>query len=501
MNTKRNSHSYNHLNLPTKIDFGDGEYIQYTYNASGIKLKKLVREKNDSGTLTESRTEYLAGYQYNNAVLQFFPHAEGYIQHKKDGDEHFYNYVYQYKDHLGNIRLNYSYDEGNQELKIMNEHHYYSFGLEHKYYNNARRDFIVKTKIADQGGGKYVKIEMVANSGYMYKYNGKELQDELGLNMYAMDMRQYDPAIARWVVQDPVIQHSKSPYNAFDNNPVYWADPSGAYHQNIVNGRLDTSKWSNFGFGTNSSSSDNTSVSQDGGGGTNSTWSHLEGSFYINNTTGAVSNNWEMAVNSTFSILGGTMNSGFYGSDCAGCTNLDVVTITGHAKRGFSNAAMQAAADNVAGQVNAGVKDYLNRTNLSYTGVATYGSWKYMGGRYVQTNGKIGNFLETVSKNAKLSSMKASAFKNAGIVGNVITAGMIGYDIYQDGQIQTSNIINGSLVIVSTAALIAATMIATPAVIFGSAVVGTAIFVYGVADFIFDIGGGLDRKYGQFKVY
>ncbi|XLS30998.1 RHS repeat-associated core domain-containing protein [Flavobacteriaceae bacterium M23B6Z8] len=43
-----------------------------------------------------------------------------------------------------------------------------------------------------------------------------------------MDMRQYDAALARWVVQDPVTHHSMSPYNAFDNNPVYWADPSGA---------------------------------------------------------------------------------------------------------------------------------------------------------------------------------------------------------------------------------------------------------------------------------
>ena len=66
----------------------------------------------------------------------------------------------------------------------------------------------------------------------MYKYNGKEFQDELGLNMYAMDMRQYDPAIGRWVVQDPVVHHSMSPYNSFDNNPVFWADPSGADSQN-----------------------------------------------------------------------------------------------------------------------------------------------------------------------------------------------------------------------------------------------------------------------------
>jgi len=41
-------------------------------------------------------------------------------------------------------------------------------------------------------------------------------------------MRQFDPAIARWVVQDPVTHHSMSPYTGFDNNPIYWADPSGA---------------------------------------------------------------------------------------------------------------------------------------------------------------------------------------------------------------------------------------------------------------------------------
>ncbi len=41
-------------------------------------------------------------------------------------------------------------------------------------------------------------------------------------------MRQYDPAIARWTSTDPVTHYSASTYNAFDNNPVFFADPSGA---------------------------------------------------------------------------------------------------------------------------------------------------------------------------------------------------------------------------------------------------------------------------------
>ncbi len=32
----------------------------------------------------------------------------------------------------------------------------------------------------------------VANASYNYKYNGKELQEELGLNMYDYGARNYD---------------------------------------------------------------------------------------------------------------------------------------------------------------------------------------------------------------------------------------------------------------------------------------------------------------------
>jgi len=43
-----------------------------------------------------------------------------------------------------------------------------------------------------------------------------------------MDLRQYDPAIGRWNSIDPVIHYEFSPFTAFDNNPIFWADPSGA---------------------------------------------------------------------------------------------------------------------------------------------------------------------------------------------------------------------------------------------------------------------------------
>ncbi|NQY07284.1 MAG: hypothetical protein HRT68_14105, partial [Flavobacteriaceae bacterium] len=63
---------------------------------------------------------------------------------------------------------------------------------------------------------------------HKYGYNGMEREDSFDFNMDEMDMRHYDVAIGRWQVMDPIIHYSNSPYNAFDNNPVFWADPSGA---------------------------------------------------------------------------------------------------------------------------------------------------------------------------------------------------------------------------------------------------------------------------------
>jgi RHS repeat-associated protein len=119
----------------------------------------------------------------------------------------------------------YSKDPQTGTLEILDEDHYYPFGLKHGVYSAGNlRDF----KTANLGDIDTPILEQVRKTEYQYKYNGKEWQDELALNMYAMDMRHYDPAIARWVVQDPITHYYQSPYTSFDGNPVFWADPSGA---------------------------------------------------------------------------------------------------------------------------------------------------------------------------------------------------------------------------------------------------------------------------------
>ncbi|MBS1535793.1 MAG: type IV secretion protein Rhs [Bacteroidetes bacterium] len=220
---------YNHLNLPTEIAFaqpGGMPTIKYIYDALGDKTEKIIT----SGA-TIKRTLYIDGFQYLNDDLQFFPSPEGYVAANKVNGDYKFNYAFQYKDHLGNIRLTYGLDPDPQvnQVKILEENHYYPFGLKHDAYNST-----VKAYKPDE---QQNEIELETPVGQLgletektnkYKFNGQEWQDELGLNLYDMDMRDYDPAIGRWTGIDPVTHFNQSPYCAMDNNPVSLADPSGA---------------------------------------------------------------------------------------------------------------------------------------------------------------------------------------------------------------------------------------------------------------------------------
>ena len=64
---------------------------------------------------------------------------------------------------------------------------------------------------------------------YKYKFQGQERQDELGLNVTAMDFRMYDNALGRFHNIDAMteVMPSLSPYRFAFNNPVIWKDPSG----------------------------------------------------------------------------------------------------------------------------------------------------------------------------------------------------------------------------------------------------------------------------------
>ncbi|MCF6168796.1 DUF6443 domain-containing protein [Lutibacter sp.] len=214
--------TYNYLNLPKVISNSAGS-ISYTYDANGTKLSKEVSIIMSASTTTQYAGNYVYSrylpYVYGGGgiavtTLQFFNQSEGYVEPEYVNDTIAnFNYIYQYKDHLSNIRLSYADLDKNgivDASEILEENNYYPFGLKHKGYNSN----ITSTNLA-----------------LKKKFGGNEYNDELGLNWYDVSARNYDPALGRWFVVDALAdapeQIDKSPYQYAWNNPIRYNDPDG----------------------------------------------------------------------------------------------------------------------------------------------------------------------------------------------------------------------------------------------------------------------------------
>ncbi len=191
----------------------------------GIKIRKTVTEAD-----TQATTHYLGTFQYNNNTLQYIYTAEGYVRHtpRPTGTSYgAFDYVYNYTDHLGNIRLSYTLDPSDQVLKILEENHYYPFGMKHTY-NLFRKDIRTDDSLELNPNATLDpsqdprRVRMVSNTGYQYKYQGQERQDELGLGWDSFKWRNYDYAIGRFMSIDPLSEEYsyQSPYNFAENKVV-----------------------------------------------------------------------------------------------------------------------------------------------------------------------------------------------------------------------------------------------------------------------------------------
>lgn len=186
---------YNVLNLPVSVVWaGTGDSLNWDYAANGAKLRKTVY---DNGVVVKT-VDYVSGFVYESNQIAFFPTEEGRVKRRYNGT---WLYTFDYKDHLGNVRVTYSDSNNDGTAEVLEESAYYAYGL---------------------------RIEglSTSNPNNKFTYNGKELEDDHGLNWYHYGARYYDPQLGRWHVVDPLSEYY-TPYEFVGNDPINFRDPNG----------------------------------------------------------------------------------------------------------------------------------------------------------------------------------------------------------------------------------------------------------------------------------
>ena len=182
--------AYNSLNLPSSLTVSNSlgsATNTYVYSAAGSKLSV---SKKDSITSSTFKTDYVGNVIYENGVFKRLLVDGGYYQ---DGMYYFY-----IRDHLGNNRI-----VANKDGGVVQSTQYYPFGM----------------AFADGTG----------QSAQPYKYNGKELDTDRGLNLYDYGARYMDVALGRFTTMDRFAEkyYSLSPYQYAANNPIDNLDING----------------------------------------------------------------------------------------------------------------------------------------------------------------------------------------------------------------------------------------------------------------------------------
>jgi RHS repeat-associated protein len=182
--------AYNHLNLPQLITIPGKGTIEYTYDAMGAKLQKVVTE----GDL-KTTTKYLMGIAYETRAHTvpatddyadkqlYIPQEEGRIRLAPENQQLIYDYFV--KDHLGNVRMVLT-EEQKQEtypaatLEGNSSDPGSAVAIEKNYYN------IDEQNIVDKSAALLIKEYANNNGNPPYNNNPNSTTSDLSNKLYKL---------------------------------------------------------------------------------------------------------------------------------------------------------------------------------------------------------------------------------------------------------------------------------------------------------------------------
>ncbi|MBX2929414.1 MAG: RHS repeat-associated core domain-containing protein [Saprospiraceae bacterium] len=200
--------------MPNRIQTQQGNHIDFLYDATGRKWAK-------KGIDNHTRM-YIGNIEYFKGKLEHIAFPDGRLVPEYDENDQFlgtYRPEYFRTDHLGNTRLIFSDfnrdmiittkddpETLEDETEITAEHHYYPFGLSH-------------------AGPWYASVAPENK----YRYNGKEWNEDGGLDLYDFGNRWQDPTLGRFTTVDRFAEKYafQSAYVMAANDPMKFVDVNG----------------------------------------------------------------------------------------------------------------------------------------------------------------------------------------------------------------------------------------------------------------------------------
>ena len=209
--------SYNNMNLPNLIVNGTNRYTRIVYDAAGRKLTSYSvttapllwneEEESASGASNAPRRaretmpkgfsdyiDYCANIVYDgeNAIVL---NPEGYAVIDQGGNATFHYYL---RDHLGSNRVVFTPQDSIEQVN-----HYYAWGglMDISSNEDAQR----------------------------YRFCGKELLRDNGIDWYDHGARWYDATLPSWHTMDPLCEsyYNISPFVYCAGNPIVFVDKDG----------------------------------------------------------------------------------------------------------------------------------------------------------------------------------------------------------------------------------------------------------------------------------